>query len=72
VSDIAAKLADALSMFWQSLDERERRLLVLGTLWLGAMVVAAPLERNRREREQSELAERIEQRLAARLGGRHA
>lgn len=67
MNEIATKLADALSMFWQSLDERERRLLVLGTLWIGAMIVAAPLERNRREREQSELAARIEERLAERL-----
>ncbi len=67
MNEIATKLADALSMFWQSLDDRERRLLVLGTLWVTAMIVAAPIERNRREREQSELAERIEARLAERL-----
>lgn len=65
--EIAAKFADALSMFWQSLDERERRLLLVGTLWLGAMIVAAPIERGRREREQAELAERIEARLHERL-----
>lgn len=67
MNEIATKFADALSMFWQSLDDRERRLLLLGGLWLGAMIVAAPLERGRREREQAELAERIEARLTERL-----
>lgn len=70
MSEIATKLADALSMFWQSLDERERRLLVLGTLWLGAMLVAAPIERGRREREQAELAARIEARVIEGLARR--
>ena len=57
--EIAEKLADALSMFWQSLDEKERRLFVLGVAWLGAMIALAPLERARREREREQIAERV-------------
>lgn len=63
MNEIAAKLADALSMFWQSLDEQERRLLGLGVLYLAALLVVGPLERRRRQREQDELAERVARRL---------
>lgn len=57
--EIAEKLADALSMFWQSLDERERRLFVLGVAWLAATIAVAPLERRRRQRELDEIAGRV-------------
>lgn len=57
--EIAEKLADALTMFWQALDEKERRLLVLGTAWLVAMIALAPVERSRRQRERDEIAERV-------------
>lgn len=57
--EIAQKLADALSMFWQSLDGTERRLLVLGCAWLAGMVALAPVERQRRERERDEIAQRV-------------
>lgn len=56
---IAAKLADALSMFWLSLDERERRLVLLGSAYLLAVLVSASLRRARREQEQAGLAERV-------------
>jgi type II secretory pathway component PulM len=58
-SEIAAKLADALSMFWQSLDERERRLLALGAVWVAVSLAMMPLERRRKEREEAELIERL-------------
>ena len=56
MQEIAAKLADALSMFWQSLDDRERKLLALGVAYLAAMVVVTPIERQRKRREREELA----------------
>jgi len=62
-SEIAAKLADALSMFWQSLDDQERRLLVLGAVWLAAALALGPIERRRKEREEAELIERLAQAL---------
>ena len=65
--DIAAKLADALSMFWQSLDDRERRLIVIGCAYLAAVVLLAPVEKARRERERSEIVEAV----ARRLEGQH-
>jgi type II secretory pathway component PulM len=57
--EIAEKLADALTMFWQALDERERRLLALGVAWLVAMIALAPVERSRRQRERDEIAQRV-------------
>lgn len=66
MNEIAAKLADALSMFWLSLDERERRLLALGAAWLVASVVLATAERRRKERELDELADRVTARLMER------
>lgn len=61
---ISAKLLDALSMFWSSLDERERRLLLLGVAYLAAVAVWAPLERRRRLREREELIVEISRRAA--------
>lgn len=66
MNEIAAKLADALSMFWLSLDEQERRLLAIGAAWLVASVVLAAAEQRRKERELDEVADRV----AARLAGR--
>lgn len=66
MNEIAAKLADALSMFWLALDERERRLLVVGVAWLGASIVLAAMERQRKERELDEVADRVAARLVER------
>jgi hypothetical protein len=63
VQEIAAKFADALSMFWLALDEQERRLLLLGAAWLVGSVALAAVERQRKEREQEELVERVVARL---------
>lgn len=64
--EIAAKFADALSMFWQALDDQERRLLALGIAWLLASIVLATAERGRRERELDEVADRVAARLVER------
>ena len=64
MNEIAAKLADALAMFWQSLDEQERRLLMIGVLWLAAALVSVPLERSRKERERQELVEAVAERMS--------
>jgi hypothetical protein len=66
VNEIAAKLVDALSMFWQSLDEQERRLLAIGVAYVAAMIVLAPVERRRKEQEREELATAVARRLAER------
>lgn len=67
MNEIAAKLADALAMFWQSLDEQERRLLMIGGLWLAAALISVPSERARKARERQELVEAVAERL--RRGG---
>jgi hypothetical protein len=66
VQEIAAKLADALSMFWQSLDDHERRLFALGVAWLLASIVMGAAERKRKQRELDELADSVARRLAER------
>jgi type II secretory pathway component PulM len=70
MQEIVAKLTDALSMFWQSLDERERRLLALGVAYLAAMIVVAPIERRRKQNEREELATEVARLLVERGGGR--
>lgn len=71
MTEIAAKLADALSMFWQSLDERERQVLALGVAYVAAMIVVAPIERRRKQREQEELATEVARLLVERAGQSH-
>jgi type II secretory pathway component PulM len=70
MSEIAAKLVDSLSMFWQSLDDRERRLLALGVAYLAALVVLLPVEQRRKQRERGELADEVARLLVERSGGR--
>ena len=60
---IAERFADAAVMFWQSLDAQEKRMLAVGVVWLAVVVVSAPLERGRKERERAELAEAVAVRL---------
>lgn len=50
------KLTDALSMFWQSLDERERTLVLLGGLWLASSVFLAAGDQKRRREEERLIA----------------
>jgi hypothetical protein len=54
------KLSDAGSMLWQTLEQRER-LLVLGLLLLGFAVVSAASQ----ARREDALAEKIARRLGA-------
>lgn len=57
--EIPAKLADALLMFWQALDDQERRMLVVGCAWAVALVVSSVGANQRRERERNEIAARV-------------
>lgn len=66
MSEIAAKFADALSMFWLALDDRERRMILLGAAWLVASVALAAAERRRREQELDDVADRVAARLQER------
>ena len=50
-------------MFWQSLDAQEKRMLALGVAYVAFLVVSAPLERGRKQRERDELAEAVAVRL---------
>lgn len=63
MTEIAEKLADALTMFWQSLDTQERRLLAIGGLWLVGVAVSVPMEQARRKRERDELVAAVVERL---------
>jgi type II secretory pathway component PulM len=57
--ELLTKAADAASMFWQALDERERRLLLYGAVYL-AVLVYASLRRRERERFRRELLAELE------------
>lgn len=67
---IAEKLVDALAMFWQALDDQERRLLVAGTVWAAVSVAAAVSSRRQQERERAELVEQVAARVQERLAAR--
>lgn len=60
---ITGKLADALSMFWQSLSDQERRAVVLGAFYLVGLVLVAPLERKRKQAEREELVSEVVRRV---------
>lgn len=60
---ITGKLADALSMFWQSLSDQERRAVVLGAAYLLGLVLVAPLERKRKQAEREELVSEVVRRV---------
>lgn len=49
MGEITSKLMDALSMFWQSLDEHERRVLVYFAVYV---CVSAALSAHQRSRER--------------------
>ena len=55
---IAEKLADALRMFWQALDEEERRVVLYLTAYF-ACSVAVAMHRRQRARMVAELREEI-------------
>lgn len=56
--ELLAKLSDAGSMFWQSLDEHERRLLLYFLCYLAATAALAA-QRASCERLKRELREEI-------------
>lgn len=58
MNEIATKLLDALQMFWQSLDERERRMLIYFAAYMGASLALSAHTRSR-ERLKVELREEI-------------
>lgn len=61
--EMLAKLRDAGSMFWSCLDERERRLLLLGCAYLVASGLVV-LEGRRREGERERLRELVREVIA--------
>lgn len=56
--ELLAKFTDSASMFWQSLDERER-MLVLYFLGYLALSIALAVQRSSRERLKAELREEL-------------
>lgn len=64
--EIMGKFASSMSGFWWSLDDQERRLLVLGLAWVAATIVLVPVSRAKAERERQELVDQVTERLAAR------
>lgn len=65
---IAEKLADALKMFWQALDEEERRIVAYLAVYFTCSVVFALHKANderRRQRLVAELREELTRGAAA-------
>lgn len=60
---VVERFTDAAAMFWQSLNDSERRALVVGACWLAYFVATVPLERARNDRERDRLADAIAERL---------
>lgn len=58
MGEIGSKLVDALSMFWQSLDEQERRVFLYMAVYFGISMLVAVQQRSR-ERLKHELREEI-------------
>ena len=48
---LVEKLADAASMFWQALDDRERLLVIYGLAYALSAAVVTVANRERRRRE---------------------
>ena len=61
--EILAKFTDALSMFWQSLDDAERRMLVVGVAYAIGLVVVNRLEEGSRRRERAEIVQAVVEEL---------
>lgn len=56
--ELVAKLTDAASMFWLSLDQRERVMIGYAAAWV-ALVVFAGARRRDRDRLKRELLEEL-------------
>jgi hypothetical protein len=63
--ELVGKLADAASMFWQSLEPQERAILAYAAAWVAVALVSGARRRDR-DRLKSELLEE----LVANGGGR--
>ena len=63
MGEIVEKLADSLSMFWQSLSLEERRLVLVGVVWVGLSVYSLTAGRRRQERERAQLADLVAERV---------
>jgi type II secretory pathway component PulM len=63
--ELLAKLGDAASMFWQSLDERERLIVLYGVFAL-ALAVELLGHADRERRREQRLLDRLEERIHAR------
>lgn len=57
MGEIASKLVDALSMFWQSLDESERRVVLYLAVYFASSVIFAVHKANEERRRVRLLAE---------------
>lgn len=64
MGEIPTKLLDALQMFWQALDEHERRVLLYMAVYF-AVSLALSAQARSRERLKSELREEMIARGAA-------
>lgn len=62
--ELFAKVADAGSMLWQALDERERMLVLYGAGWLVLALLVGL-----RKRERDALRDDVLEELAARGAG---
>lgn len=65
MGEIAGKLNDAAGMFWQSLDDRERRLLLIGGLYF-AFSVYSMVAAKQREWQHEELVDEVLEKIEAR------
>ena len=50
-------------MFWQSLDDREKRMMAVGVAWALYLIVSVPLARAREDRDRQLLADAVAERL---------
>ena len=57
------RLGDAALMFWQSLDDRERRMIVMGVVYGVYLVAASVAASKHREHERRQLAIAIAEEL---------
>ena len=50
-------------MFWQSLDDREKRMLAVGVIWAAYVLVSVPVSKARQDRDRQLLADAVAERL---------
>jgi hypothetical protein len=60
---IVERAADAAVMFWQSLDDREKRMLAVGVIWAAYVLVSVPVSKARQDRDRQLLADAVAERL---------